>query len=43
MDLQPTDPADAAAIEASLELAAERGGDLAPAVYARLFERQPEM
>jgi hemoglobin-like flavoprotein len=42
-DLKPTDPADAAAIEASLELAAERGGDLAPAVYARLFERQPEM
>jgi hemoglobin-like flavoprotein len=42
-DLQPTDPADAAAVEASLELAAERGGDLAPAVYARLFERQPQM
>ena len=41
--LGPTDPADAAAIEASLELAAERGGDLAPAVYARLFARQPEM
>ena len=38
-----TDPADAAAIEASLELAGERGGDLAPLVYARLFERQPEM
>ena len=41
--LPPTDPADAAAIEASLELAAERGGDLAPAVYARLFARAPEM
>jgi hemoglobin-like flavoprotein len=34
---------DAAAIEQSLELAAERGGDLAPAVYARLFARHPEM
>ncbi len=41
--LAPTEPADAAAIEASLELAAERGGDLAPAVYGRLFQRQPEM
>ncbi len=41
--LVPTDPADAAAIEASLELAAERGGDLSPAVYARLFARQPQM
>jgi hemoglobin-like flavoprotein len=41
--LAPTDPADAAAIEASLELAAERGGDLSPAVYSRLFARQPEM
>ena len=40
---KPTDPADAAALEASLELAAERGGDLAPAVYERLFERQPDM
>jgi hemoglobin-like flavoprotein len=38
-----TDPADAAAIELSLELAGERGGDLTPIVYARLFERQPEM
>ena len=38
-----TDPADAAAIERSLEVAAERGGDLTPIVYARLFERQPEM
>jgi hemoglobin-like flavoprotein len=42
-NLDPTGAADAAAIEASLELAAERGGDLAPAVYARLFERQPDM
>ena len=39
----PTDPADAEAIEQSLEIAAERGGDLTPIVYARLFERQPEM
>ncbi len=38
-----TDPADAAAIERSLEIAAERGGDLTPIVYTRLFERQPEM
>jgi hemoglobin-like flavoprotein len=30
-------------IEASLELAAERGGDLTPLVYRRLFERCPEM
>jgi hemoglobin-like flavoprotein len=42
-DLKPTDRADAEAIEASLALAAERGGDLSPAVYARLFERQPGM
>ena len=33
----------AAAIVASLELAAERGGDLTEAVYARLFAQQPEM
>ena len=38
-----TDPADAEAIERSLELAGERGGDLTPIVYARLFERQPQM
>jgi hemoglobin-like flavoprotein len=38
-----TDPADAEAIELSLEIAAERGGDLTPVVYGRLFERQPEM
>jgi hemoglobin-like flavoprotein len=34
---------DGAAIERSLEIAGERGGDLAPAVYARLFARHPEM
>jgi hemoglobin-like flavoprotein len=39
----PTAPADARAIERSLEFAAERGGDLTPLVYSRLFERQPEM
>jgi len=33
---------DADTIERSLEIAAERGGDLAPAVYARLFARHPE-
>jgi len=38
-----TDPSQAEAIEKSLEIAAERGGDLTPVVYARLFERQPEM
>ena len=38
-----TDPADAEAIEKSLEIAGERGGDLTPVVYGRLFERQPEM
>jgi hemoglobin-like flavoprotein len=41
--LARTDPADAAAIERSLEIAAERGGDLTSIVYARLFERQPDM
>ena len=39
----PTDPTDAETIEKSLEIAAERGGDLTPIVYGRLFERQPEM
>ena len=39
----PTDTADAEAIERSLEIAAERGGDLTPVVYGRLFERQPEI
>jgi hemoglobin-like flavoprotein len=38
-----TDPADADAIELSLGIAAERGGDLTPVVYQRLFERQPQM
>jgi hemoglobin-like flavoprotein len=38
-----TDPAHAEAIEKSLEIAGERGGDLTPIVYARLFERQPQM
>jgi hemoglobin-like flavoprotein len=37
------DPACAEAVAASLELAAERGGDLTERVYALLFERQPEM
>ena len=41
--LMHTDPADAEAIEKSLEIAAERGGDLTPVVYGRLFERQPDM
>ena len=41
--MQRTDPVDAQAIEASLELAAERGGDLTPRVYEALFERQPDM
>jgi len=39
----PTEPADAEAIERSLEIAGERGGDLTAVVYGRLFERQPEM
>ncbi len=39
----PTQSSDAEAIERSLEIAGERGGDLTPIVYARLFERQPEM
>jgi hemoglobin-like flavoprotein len=38
-----TDPSDAAAIEASLAIAAERGGDLTALVYARLFQLQPHM
>jgi hemoglobin-like flavoprotein len=33
----------AASVEASLMLAATRGGDLTDAVYARLFARQPAM
>jgi hemoglobin-like flavoprotein len=35
--------ASAAAVEASLMLAGERGGDLTDAVYARLFARHPAM
>lgn len=38
-----TNPAHAEAIERSLEIAGERSGDLTPVVYARLFERQPQM
>lgn len=34
---------DPAAIVASLERAAERGGDITPRVYARLFARHPDM
>jgi hemoglobin-like flavoprotein len=41
--MRSTEPADAQAIEASLEIAAERGGDLTPRVYALLFEREPAM
>ena len=41
--MQRTLPAHAAAIELSLEIAGEKGGDLTPRVYARLFARQPEM
>jgi hemoglobin-like flavoprotein len=35
--------AQAELIEASLALAAERGGDLTPHVYARLFAAQPDL
>lgn len=38
-----TDPAHATAIIESLEVAAERGGDLTARVYDILFERQPAM
>jgi len=41
--MQPTDPNDVRAIEASLEVAAENAGDLTPRVYEILFRRQPEM
>jgi hypothetical protein len=41
--MRHTDPADAAAIERSLEMASERAGDLTGRVYALLFKRQPEM
>jgi hemoglobin-like flavoprotein len=38
-----TDPAHAAAIEESLEIAAERVGDLTLPVHEKLFAQQPEM
>src|SRR5580698_7401120 len=41
--MTPTKPAHAEAIELSLEVASERGGDLTSQVYELLFERQPEM
>lgn len=41
--MTPTAVAHAEAVEQSLEIAGERGGDLTPVVYARLFERQPQM
>lgn len=41
--MDKTDPAHAAAIEQSLEIAAERADDLTPKVYARLFDRHPTM
>ena len=34
---------DSALVVASLELAAERAGDLTPLVYTRLFAEQPQM
>jgi hemoglobin-like flavoprotein len=41
--VQKTSATDAAAIEASLELAGEQAGDLTSDVYRRLFAEQPEM
>ena len=41
--MRGTEPAHSRAIETSLEIAAERGGDLTTRVYALLFERQPDM
>ncbi len=38
-----TTPADASLILASLESAGQRGGDLADAVYAKLFAARPEL
>jgi hemoglobin-like flavoprotein len=38
-----THPADATAVERSLEIAADRARDLTGPVYALLFARQPEM
>ena len=37
------DATDRERIEGSLELAAERAGDLTPLVYARLFKERPEI
>jgi len=41
--MRRTDPAEAQAVEASLELAAQRIGDLTQRVYERLFALQPDM
>ena len=38
-----TSPEDRALIERSLEIAAERSGDLTASVYARLFRERPEL
>jgi len=38
-----TEPTHADAITASLEIAAERGGDLTPRVYRVLFAREPQL
>lgn len=38
-----TSPEDRPLIERSLEIAAERSGDLTAAVYARLFHERPEL
>ena len=38
-----TSPEDRALIERSLEIAAERGGDLAVSVYTRVFQERPEL
>lgn len=38
-----TSPEDRALIERSLEIAAERSGDLTASVYARLFQERPEL
>ena len=41
--MAPTSAEDAALITLSLERAAEHGGDLTAAVYARLFHEHPEL
>jgi hemoglobin-like flavoprotein len=43
MTVRTTSERDAALIEASLEAAGERAGDVTPLVYQRLFVRQPDM